>query len=191
MSRPLYRHLIARCVTDRRAVAIATVGAVLGALTIYAPSRGARADDSGIARGKYLAAFGGCLDCHTQGYFFGKPDMARYLGGSDVGFEIPGLGIFVGPNITPDNDTGIGRWSSKEIVTAIRTGVRPDGRILAPIMPWQSLAALTDADAQAIAAFLKSLPPVSNKVAGPFHPGEKSTVFVMKIVPPETAPPAK
>ncbi|WP_315838748.1 cytochrome c [Bradyrhizobium prioriisuperbiae] len=158
---------------------------------IGAPSRNARADEAEIARGKYLVAFGGCLDCHTQGYFSGKPDMARYLGGSDIGFEIPGLGIFVGPNITPDNDTGIGRWSSKEIVTAIRTGVRPDGRILAPIMPWRGLAALTDADAQAIAAFLKSLPPVSNKVPGPFHPGEKSTVFVMKVVPPEIAPSAK
>jgi hypothetical protein len=44
----------------------------------------------------------GCNDCHTPGYFFGKPDMARFLGGSEVGFEIPGLGVFHGPNLTPD-----------------------------------------------------------------------------------------
>jgi hypothetical protein len=64
-------------------------------------------------------------------------------------------------------------------------GQRPDGRELAPIMPWRALAKLTREDAYAIAAYLKSLPPVKNKVAGPFGPNEKPTTFVMKIVPPE------
>src|SRR5262245_42293642 len=58
-----------------------------------------------VARGKYLVTFGGCNDCHTPGYFFGKPDMGRQLGGSEVGFEIPGLGVFHGPNLTPDRET--------------------------------------------------------------------------------------
>jgi mono/diheme cytochrome c family protein len=49
-----------------------------------------RADGSQITRGKYLVTLGGCNDCHTPGYFFGTPDMSRFLGGSDVGFEIPG-----------------------------------------------------------------------------------------------------
>ena len=66
-------------------------------------------------------------------------------------------------------------------------GARPDGRILAPIMPWRSFANLTKSDALAIAAFLKSLPPVRNAVPGPFGPAEKPTSFVMKIVPPEDA----
>ncbi len=70
--------------------------------------------------------------------------MSRFLGGSDVGFEIPGLGVFVGPNITPDKETGIGSWTAEEIVSAIQTGVRPDGRILAPIMPWHAFAHLTE-----------------------------------------------
>ena len=65
-----------------------------------------------VARGKYLATFGGCTDCHTPGYFFGKPDEKRYLGGSEVGFEIPGLGVFHGPNLTPDKETGLGNWSN-------------------------------------------------------------------------------
>ena len=52
--------------------------------------------DSQIDRGKYLVTTGGCSHCHTPGSFFGRPDMARYLGGSDVGFAIPGLGVFVG-----------------------------------------------------------------------------------------------
>ncbi len=140
--------------------------------------------DEKLDRGKYLVDFGGCFDCHTPGYFFGKPDMAKFLGGSEVGFEIPGMGVFHGPNITPDPETGIGKWSEAEIVAAIQTGVRPDGRVLAPIMPWQSFAKLTKADAEAIAAYLKSLPAISNKVPGPFGPDEKPTSFVMKIVPP-------
>src|SRR5688572_350703 len=90
---------------------------------------------SEIDRGKYLVTLGGCTDCHTPGYFFGKPDMTKYLGGSEVGFEIPDLGVFYGPNLTPEPETGLGKWSAEEIGKAITTGKRPDGRILAPIMP--------------------------------------------------------
>lgn len=86
-------------------------------------------------RGKYLVTFDGCNDCHTPGYFFGEPDMARYLAGSEVGFEMPGLGVFYGPNLTPDNETGLGKWSAAEIAAAITKGQRPDGRMLVPIMP--------------------------------------------------------
>lgn len=153
------------------------------AAAIGSPPAGA-ADSKLVERGKYLVTIGSCTDCHTPGHFLGKPDMTRHLGGSEVGFEIPGLGVFYGPNLTPDDATGLGRWSERDIVTAIRKGQRPDGRTLAPIMPWAALAELTDSDAKAIAAYLKSLPPVSNKVPGPFGPGEAPTSFVMKIVPP-------
>jgi mono/diheme cytochrome c family protein len=156
------------------------------ALVTTAVSAGA-ADRKTIERGKYLVSFGGCFDCHTPGYFFGKPDMARYLGGSDVGFEMPGLGVFVGPNLTPDAETGLGKWTEAQIVTALQTGKRPDGRELAPIMPWRAFANLTKSDVQAIAAYLKSLPPVSHKVLGPFGPDEKAAVSRMKVVPPEAA----
>ena len=142
---------------------------------------------SQVERGKYLATIGGCLDCHTAGYFFGKPDMARYLGGSDIGFGIPDLGVFVGPNLTPDKETGLGSWTPEQIATALSTGVRPDGRILAPIMPWRALASLTKPDLMALVAYLRSLPPINHKVPGPFGPNEKPPVFVMKLVPPETA----
>jgi len=138
-----------------------------------------------VARGKYLVNLGGCLDCHTSGYLLGKPDMARYLGGSDVGFEVPGLGTFYGPNLTPDKETGLGTWSTEQIVTALQTGKRPDGRVLAPMMPWRAFANLTKDDATAIAVFLQSLPPVKNKVPGPFGPTEKPTSFVMRVVAPE------
>jgi len=142
--------------------------------------------DKQVARGKYLVNLGGCNDCHTPGYFLGKPDQARYLGGSDVGFEMPGLGTFMPPNLTPDKETGLGNWSIPEIVAALQTGKRPDGRMLAPIMPWPALANLTKSDAAAIAAYLKSLKPVKNKVPGPFGPNEKVPVMVMKVVPPQS-----
>jgi mono/diheme cytochrome c family protein len=145
------------------------------------------AQGAAVERGRYLVTFGGCNDCHTPGYFFGKPDKARYLAGSEVGFEIPGLGVFHGPNLTPDRDTGLGAWSADEIAAAITTGRRPDGRILAPIMPWHAFAALTGEDVRAIVAFLKSLPPVQNKVPGPFGPTEQPSSFVMKIVAPPRA----
>lgn len=80
---------------------------------------------------------------------------------------MPGLGVFYPPNLTPDVETELGGWSEAEIVAAIRTGVRPDGRALAPIMPWRSYAALTDDDAVALARFLKALPPVANAVPAP------------------------
>jgi mono/diheme cytochrome c family protein len=153
------------------------------AAMIGSPPAGA-ADSELVERGKYLVTIASCTDCHTPGHFLGKPDLTRRLGGSEVGFEIPGLGVFYGPNLTPDEATGLGRWSERDIITAIRTGKRPDGRMLAPIMPWAGLATLTESDAQAIAAYLKSLPPVKNKVPGPFGPGEVPTSFVMKIVAP-------
>jgi len=142
------------------------------------------ANDAVVGRGKYLVTIGGCQDCHTPGHFLGKPDMARVLGGSEVGFEIPGLGTFYGPNLTPDKDTGLGGWTDAQVIAALQTGVRPDGRVLAPIMPWRALAVLTKQDVAAVVAYLRSLPPVSNKVPGPFGPNETPTSFVFKILPP-------
>ena len=166
----------------RTIVRLAFLTASVLALPSYA------ADSAQIARGEYLVTVAGCSDCHTPGYFFGKPDMERFLGGSDVGFEIPGLGVFAGRNITPDKETGIGSWTREQIVTAIQSGIRPDGRVLAPIMPWQAFAHLTEDDAMAIAAFLQSVKPVNNKVPGPFKPGEKVLSFTFRILPPgETA----
>jgi mono/diheme cytochrome c family protein len=155
---------------------VATTIAVVPALAV-------RAADSQAERGKYLVEVGGCTDCHTPGNLVGHPDMTRYLGGSDVGFAVPGLGVFFGPNLTPDQETGLGTWTAQQIVTAITTGSRPDGRQLAPVMPWQGYAHLTTADALAIASFLQSLPPIHNKVAGPFGPAEKPTGLVMSVQP--------
>jgi mono/diheme cytochrome c family protein len=165
--------------------------ALTTAAILTAPSLRADAADQQVERGRYLVTIGGCMDCHTPGYFLGKPDMARFLGGSEVGFEVPGLGVFYGPNLTPDKETGLGNWTTAQIVTALQKGVRPDGRELSPNMPWRALAHLTNSDVLAIVSFLKALPPVRNKVPGPFGPSDTPTSFVMKIVPPENAATAK
>ena len=170
----------------RSGVVLAAAAIAIGA-AVYAVWSGVEAQETQVARGKYLVQLAGCTDCHTPGHLLGKPDMARFLGGSDVGFEMPGSGIFVGPNLTPDNSTGLGSWTSDEIVTAIQTGVRPDGRILAPIMPWRAYAGLRKSDAAAIVEYLRNLPPVTNKVPGPLGLNEKTTVFRMKILPPDQA----
>ena len=83
------------------------------------------ADEAQIARGQYLVSIAGCSDCHTPGGLLGAPDMKRYLGGSDVGFSIPGQGVFVGENLTPDKETGLGDWTAEQIVTAFRKAKRP------------------------------------------------------------------
>jgi mono/diheme cytochrome c family protein len=142
----------------------------------------ALADDAQVERGKYLVTISGCSDCHTPGGLLGQSDMARYLGGSDVGFAIPGDGVYYGPNLTPDKETGLGGWSDDQIIAAMRTGKRPDGRMLSAVMPYPALAHLTDADAKAIVAFLKSLPPVKNKVPGPLGPKDKPTTLVSVVI---------
>ena len=109
----------------------------------------------------------GCSDCHTPGGLTPKPDVARFLAGSDADFVVPGLGTFAPPNLTPDKATGLGSWTADQIVTAVTTGVRPDGRILGPPMPVQDFKNLSKSDAYAIAAHLQSLPPVSHRVPGP------------------------
>jgi mono/diheme cytochrome c family protein len=124
---------------------------VLFALTLAATSV-ARAETA-IERGEYLSHIMVCVECHTPGVLSGGergPDLA----GSEVGYGIPFLGVFHGANLTPDTETGLGAWSADDIVKAIRTGERPDGRILSPAMPWLAFAKLTDEDAHALAAYL-------------------------------------
>jgi mono/diheme cytochrome c family protein len=165
-------------------VGLAGAAAIAAAATLLPRAHA----ESPVERGHYLVVLAGCNDCHTPGFFLGQPDPAKYLGGSDVGFEIPGLGVFNGRNITPDKETGIGGWSDEQIATVITTGKRPDGRQLAPIMNYPAFVNLTKEDVAAIVAYLRTIPAVKNKVPGPYKPGEKVTIFTFRILPPgETA----
>jgi mono/diheme cytochrome c family protein len=141
-------------------------------------------NDKEAARGKYLVNLAGCTDCHTPGYFLGKPDSSRFLAGSDVGFRVPGAGTFIGRNLTPDEDTGIGLWTIEQIVTAFTTGVRPDGRTLARVMPWTHYAELDASDKKAIAVYLKTLPPVRRLIPGPFGADEEPPTLTWTITAP-------
>ncbi len=143
-----------------------------------------------IARGAYITSYAGCNDCHTPGYFLGQPNNELHLAGSDVGFFMPGLGYVYGPNLTPDPETGLGNWSEDQILTAIRTGVRPDGRKLAPIMPWQAFAGLTDEDVRSIAVYLKSLAPIA-RPSLPMTPADQMPpgAYMSIVFPPGVTPP--
>ena len=136
-----------------------------------------------VVRGRYLVTIMSCNDCHTPGYFYGAPDTTRLLSGSDIGWTGP-WGVVHARNLTPDS-TGIGSWSVEQIVTALRTGNTPDGSQLAPIMPWMNYADILDeGDARAIAAYLKSLPPVVHKNRDRVPPGVKSDGAVITMPPP-------
>ncbi len=137
-----------------------------------------------VERGQYLATISGCKDCHTPGGMLGQPDVKRWLGGSDVGFGDPASGVWIGGNLTPDKETGLGKWTTDQIVAALTKGVRPDGRKLSEIMPWPALSHLSPDDARAIAAYLQSLPPVHNAVPGPFKAGQTPSVPYVSVVMP-------
>jgi mono/diheme cytochrome c family protein len=156
---------------------------LLTALCALGSQAPAFADQAQIDRGQYFVTISGCSDCHTPGALVGTPDKGRVLGGSDVGFGIPGVGVFVGPNLTPDKETGLGNWTDAQIIAAMTTGKRPDGRMLSGVMPFEALSHLTPADAQAIVAYLRSLPPVKNTVPGPLGPQDKTGLLVSVIVP--------
>lgn len=167
-----------------RTMKAAVAAVLLLGLTAGAQAQSTKAKDGRVKRGEYLATIMDCGGCHTPGVFFGKPDASRPFAGSEVGFQIPGLGVFFPPNLTPDKATGLGNWSEKEIVAAVRTGTRPDGRVLAPVMPYKHYGALTDADAGALAAYLKSLPPVSNQVPAMTGASQKPSGPYLTVVMP-------
>jgi mono/diheme cytochrome c family protein len=163
----------------RAAARLSLVGAAV--LSVASPAL----SQERVKRGEYLAAIMDCTGCHTTGALLGKPDPQRYLAGSEVGFQIPGLGTFFPPNLTSDPETGLGKWTEKDIVKAVRTGERPDGRMLAPVMPYHSYGKLTDADAQALAAYLKSLKPVRHQTPALVGPSEKPSAPYLAVVMPE------
>jgi mono/diheme cytochrome c family protein len=104
-----------------------------------------------LERGKYLAEAADCVVCHTA------PGGKKYAGG--FAFKLP-FGTMYSTNITPDLETGIGKYTDQEFLEAMHRGVRRDGARLYPAMPYTSYTFVTDADALAIKAYLFSLPPV-------------------------------
>jgi mono/diheme cytochrome c family protein len=128
-----------------------------------------------VEYGKYLSShISSCGECHTPlNLQTGRYYLDRPFTGGSIAFEDQEVSVNA-PNITPDQLTGIGTWSEEEFITALRTGLRPDGTVIMPMfMPWLIYKDLSDEDLQAIYRYLRSLPPASNTVAVPeIAPGE-------------------
>ena len=128
----------------------------------------ATAPASGVERGRYLVEHVAlCGDCHTPRNFLGVPKQSLYLAGA--GEKIGPLGQAV-PNITPDKQTGIGDWKREDLVELLRSGIKPDLDNVQGLMEEVIQGAphgykdMKKEDALAIADYLKSIPPIKNKI---------------------------
>ncbi len=140
---------------------IATVVVLAALLVVYFNHPGSlppRADQTAlsatsqtIARGEYLARAGDCVACHSQ------PNGKPFAGGRAMATP---FGSFYVPNITPDDETGIGRWSADEFYRMMHTGVSRDGTLMYPVMPFASYTQVTRSDSDAIFSYLMSVAPV-------------------------------
>jgi len=109
-----------------------------------------------IARGEYLVAAGGCISCHA-----GEQGKAGLSGGLGLVSE---FGTFYAPNITPDTATGIGGWSGRDFLLAMKHGRTPSGGFYFPAFPYRAYAGLSDQDTLDIAAFLMTQPAIDKAV---------------------------
>jgi mono/diheme cytochrome c family protein len=120
-----------------------------------------------IARGSYIVnQNASCGACHTGregnglSAFVGEGESTeRYLSGGNY-LVVDGVGKVWIPNITPDPETGIGAWTDDEILRALRDGIAKDGHLMMPMMPFGSYQYMSDADAAAVVAYLRTVPPV-------------------------------
>lgn len=135
--------------------------AIFGLLGLLAMPANAIAETL-LERGAYLMrGVVACGNCHTPKGPKGEIPGMELAGGFKME-EVPFTAI--APNITPDAETGIGKWTDNQIIAAIREGRRPDGSIVGPPMPIELYRGLSDRDVKAIVAYLRTVKPVRNKV---------------------------
>lgn len=158
------------------------------------PAPGANPDL--VARGKYIVSTSGCHDCHTPWHMTAQgpaPDFSRSLSGHPEGLDMgpspqPAMpwvmtvgatnNAFAGPwgvsfaaNLTPDRETGLGKWNARTFIDTIRTGRHLGrGRELLPPMPVMVYRNFTDEDLTAVFSYLHSLPAIKNRVPDPRPP---------------------
>ncbi len=151
-----------------------------------------------VARGRYLVTVAGCNDCHTpwkMGAAGPEPDMSRMLSGHPEQMQLPPAPQPAGPwivsaaatntawsgpwgvsytaNLTPDAETGLGKWTLRNFTDTIRTGRHMGrGRPILPPMPIPMYKHFTDADLEAIYSYLRTIPVVSNRVPEPLPPAQ-------------------
>lgn len=120
-----------------------------------------------IKYGEYLTSLAHCTDCHTPLTKEKAPDFAKYLGGGQH-FKTPGFEV-IAANMTPDSVTGIGSWTEEMLLSKFRTNLTSEMLATTPgknntIMPWSFYGKMTDQDLKAIYAYLRTIPPVKNKI---------------------------
>lgn len=155
------------------------------------------ADNDKLTRGKYLVTTSGCNDCHTPlkpGPNGAEPDMTRMLSGHPQDLVMPPAprlpegpwmitaagtstawagpwGVSFTANLTPDKETGLGKWTFRHFKDTIRTGRHMGrGREILPPMPIAMYKHFNDADLEAIYSYLQSIPAISNRVPEPLPP---------------------
>jgi len=160
------------------------------------PAKHGKGNAALIKRGEYIVNMMGCQDCHTpwkMGPKGPEPDVTRHLSGHPADMKMPPApalqmpwmaaasatmtawsgpwGVSFTANLTPDPETGLGKWTEQMFIDAIRTGRHQGkGRPILPPMPQPALKNATDADLKAIFAYLRSIKPIVNKVPEPIEP---------------------
>lgn len=171
-------------------------GTLLSSVARSADDAGVASADT-IAHGKYLVTIAGCNDCHTplkMGPAGPEPDMDRMLSGHPQDLAMPAppklpdgpwlvtaaatntawsgpWGVSFTANLTPDPETGLGRWTLRNFMDTIRSGRHLGrGRPILPPMPYPMYKHFTDEDFAAIYAYLRTIPPIRNQVPEPLPP---------------------
>jgi mono/diheme cytochrome c family protein len=128
----------------------------------------ATAQQGSVQRGEYLVnTIMTCQNCHTPRGAKGAMEFSKDLSGG-LTFDEPPFKV-TAANITPDPDTGIGKWSEADIKKALLEGVRPNGSAIAAVMPYSYYKVLTPGDLNSIVAYLKTVKPIANKVPDPIY----------------------
>jgi mono/diheme cytochrome c family protein len=143
------------CLVSRRELLATIVAAVSVAMGPFRPASASDIDTSLVQRGRYVATAGNCASCHTR-------KGGEALAGG-VAFQTP-FGTVYSMNITPDKKTGIGNWTREQFLQSLRQGVRPNGENLYPVFPYTAFTKVNDEDANALFAYLKSVPAVRAEV---------------------------
>ncbi len=183
-------------------IAVAALAVVALAAAVAKPAPTA-ASKNRVERGRYLVTTSGCHDCHTpwtEGPEGPEPDMTRALSGHPEDLVMPPApqlgdgpwlvsaagtntawagpwGVSFTANLTPDENTGIGVWTEDIFLNTIRSG-RHWGvaRPILPPMPWKVYREMTDEDLKSIYAYLRTIPPLHNRVPEPLPPAAPAEV---------------
>jgi mono/diheme cytochrome c family protein len=177
--------------------ALVLVGAAYATTAALSADTAAAASPAKVARGKYLVTIAGCNDCHTplkMGANGPEPDMSRMLSGHPESIVVtsaaatpkePWLvtatatstawsgpwGVSFTANLTPDSETGLGRWTLRNFKDTIRSGRHMGrGRPILPPMPIPMYKHMTDEDLEAVFSYLRTIPAIKNHVPEPLPP---------------------